>query len=173
MFVDHDLILKEILDSFISNNYEGDINAHILSQFKIDYPRLNVTINNDKCNMDNFLQSTNFYKNYKSPILNNLHNCILMLLTQAIFYYPYNFIDTLLQLNHEKYLLVSDEVIPKIIIKKKANSIKIDYLKNFNLISIHDETIIQKCHSEIKIKINLFDIETIKYANIEYIKILC
>lgn len=171
-FIDHDLILKEIVNSFISNNYENDITVHILSQFKIDYPRLNVLINDTKYDMDNFLDAIKSFKLYKFPLLTNLYNCILMLLTQAIFYYPYNFINNYLNLDQERYLLISDEIMPKIIIKKSKDKIKITYLKNFNIISIHDEKIIQKCYSEIKIKVNLFNTSLIKYSNIEYVKIL-
>lgn len=118
---------------------------NIFDQFIIDFPRMQVYINYYKCDSIHLFQTLmSKYKTYTHPILQTVFNLIVMLCTQASFYYPYQIIHTLYSLLDHEICAIPSTDPPCINIIENKSSIEIVFKKMFKYFDAKTEQTL--CH---------------------------
>ena len=140
---DVDKTIMEIFGSYcdyILNCLDNPTRIKIFDQFLIDFPRMQLYINFYKCESINLFQNLmSKYKQYSHSILKTVFDLIVMLCTQASFYYPYNIVHTLYSLpKYEIYVIPSTDP-PCINIIENTSSIEIIFKKMFKFFDTKTE----------------------------------
>lgn len=92
-----DNIIREILKSYsrkkkyitIDDKIIDDINK----QLYMDFDRLELYLNSERCSRDIFLKFCRKYQKYHHPVMRNMENLLIMLSTQSSFYYSYSVVN--------------------------------------------------------------------------------
>ena len=170
-------IIKEILLSYTDNDNEIEYTANailtpeskenILKQIDIDFPRLNISTNSVRCtNKEDFIVFCAKFANYKHPIMENLAYLLLMLSTQASFYYPFNFVNNIYNSPDTGIHVTSTGDYPYIDIVDNGTSVDIVFKKVFKAIKIDDdEELISKFHTFMLLTIDLIDKPSFYFFN--------
>ena len=140
---DVDKTIMEIFGSYcdyILNCLDNPTRIKIFDQFLIDFSRMQLYINFYKCESVNLFQNLmSKYKQYSHSILKTVFDLIVMLCTQASFYYPYNIVHTLYSLpKYEIYVIPSTDP-PCINIIENTSSIEIIFKKMFKFFDTKTE----------------------------------
>lgn len=170
-------IIREILLSYTENNskieYSKNIvltpesKENIFKQIDIDFPRLNISTNSVRCrNKEDFIVFCAKFANYKHPVVENLAYLLLMLSTQASFYYPFNFISNIYNSPDTGIHVTSTMDHPYIDIVDNGTSVDIVFKKIFKAIKISDdEELISKFHTFMLLTIDLIDKSSFYFFN--------
>lgn len=151
-------LISEIIES-----YGNDFMKKINNQLLIDYHRIDICINNIRYNNPyTFLFMIKKLKNIKHHILPTLYNVILILSSQAPFFYHYEFL--------RKYIIkdldiVQDKSRAKINIEINDNKIILHLRKSFCHIDIKTETIINKYN--VIMSMDITDMDAYSYLTCE------
>lgn len=153
-------IVKEILASYQGNNehFDDEIRKKIYDQMMLDFPRMVLQFGGTKCNdFEEFKQKISIYQKYHHKLLGTLYWLLMMLCTQASFYYPYNIITNIYTLNDlDIYILPSPDDYPLVNIVFNNDCIDISFEKSFVFRNINNNDIITNFHTVQKMKIALF-----------------
>lgn len=140
------LIIHEILVSY--TNSDADAKQNILDQLAIDFSRMSMHLNSEKCrNIDLFKKSIVKYKKYAHHIMGNLYDLIIMLSTQSSFYYPFKIVHDVYDLPDSNIHVISDSDRPNINIIDHNTSIDIIFKKTFKYIDIINKKILNRFYT--------------------------
>ena len=155
--LDIDLVIEEIILSYSEITTNIDVIKNIKNQMLIDYHRMNIYFNSIKySNYNDFKTMIRKYKIYKNPIMVNLYILILMLLTQASFYYPLYIMDINYTSYENNFQIVAANDMPSIDIIEENNKLKLIYYKSFKCINVQSETIVNQLYTIMEITIELY-----------------
>ena len=166
-----DNIIREILKSF-SKKTNGQVLTdsalgNIIKQVDIDFPRCEVFINSKKITKIEFFNFCNRFSKYMHPIMWNLQYLLLMISTQASFYYTYAIINNLYSEPENGIHIVSTTEYMKghsgdswknsafINIVENSNSVEILFKKIFTQLDINHEKILRQFDTTMVFTIHL------------------
>ena len=165
-----DNVIREILSSYNENKninmITPRIKNNILDQVNIDFPRCEIFINSNRCTKIDFLSFCQKYKKYSHPIMGSLENLLLMLSTQASFYYPYSIVNKIYTTADTGMHVVSTtdfnsdtsfEDGPFINIVDNGRTIDIVFKKIFKHLDINDVKVVNRFHTFMVVTIKMFN----------------
>lgn len=117
-------------DNIIEELYET-LGENYINQFNLDFPRMEILYNSIKCDRSLFFENILRYKNIFHPFLNNLMNLIIMLSTQASFFYLFKYLHDIYTISDSNLYITQNNDYPIINIIDKIDKIFIIYRKTF------------------------------------------
>jgi hypothetical protein len=157
-----DKVIRELLQSYSSNKsiicLDDHTKKNIHGQLTFDFPRFKILFNSSKCNsIESFHYQIKKYEYYKHDTMSTIYELILMLCTQASFYYPFNIINNLYELAESSLHIVSTDEIPSINIVECEQSVNIILKKTLKYTNIDSCKIMTKIHTFMIMTIDLSD----------------
>ena len=164
-----DKIIPELLFSYSVNktiNYmDNATKDKILEQINIDFPRMELYYNNKKCeSLYHFKSSIEKFNQYSHDKLYTLYYLIIMLCTQASFYYPFSTIYNIYSLPETDIFVLSDDDFPYVNVVDNGTNVEIVFRKIFKYFNIRTEQTITKFHTFMVITIDLVEEKNGYYA---------
>lgn len=117
-------------DNIIEELYET-LGEKYEDQFNIDFPRMKFYYNSKKCDRTLFFENILRYKKIFYPLLNNLMNLIIMISTQASFFYLFKYLHETYTISNSNLYIMQDNEYPTIDIIEKREKIYVIYKKTF------------------------------------------
>lgn len=156
-------ITNEILVSYSNNKnikyITKDAKENIMNQVGLDFPRMKLYLQYKECTDINvFLAWIEKYKKYAHPIMENLYNLILMLCTQASFFYPYNTIHGIYTMSNSDFYVLPSSDFPTVNIVDNGKTIDIVFRKTFSYTNINSNEVVTKIHTFMVIPIELMEV---------------
>lgn len=158
VIISMDKIIKEILRSYSENEIttvNTEIMKNICKQLDLDFPRLRIHLNSSRCNKSEYMGFCKKYSKYLHPVLGNLENLLLMLSTQASFFYLFTVVDNIYTQPNSGVHVVATDDYPNIGIVEKENAIEIVFKKIFKYYDINNEQTMNKFHTFMVLTIDL------------------
>ena len=157
-----DKIISELLLSYSVNktiDYMDNVTKDkILEQIDIDFPRMELYYNNKKCEtLYHFKSSIEKFNQYVHNKLYTLYYLIIMLCTQASFYYPFSVIYNIYSLPETDIYILSSDDFPYVNVVDNGTNIVIVFRKIFKYFNIGTERTITKFHTFMVITIDLVE----------------
>lgn len=152
-------IISEILHSY----RDGDLKENISHQIKLDFPRMDICFNSQKCQTINQFQLLiEKFKKYNHPVMDNLYDLLLLFTTQSSFFYSFKMMHDIYSLPNINTYVFADEDMPNIDIIDNRISIDVVFKKTFKHMDItNSETkIINKFQTFMVITINLMTVSS-------------
>lgn len=164
-------VVDELLESY-REKYETDtcnsLIKNIMSQIKIDFPRMDVYYNNVKLDdLNIFLSKIGKFKTCETLTTKSLYYLLIMLCTQASFYYPYKLLSDLYTRHENNMCILSSNDTPLINLIEKNENISIVLKKIVKYKNIDKNVLITNIHT-----FTTFNI-TLKYDQYGYTEISC
>lgn len=151
-------IIKEILFSYSVNNSYTNTKINIDNQIMMDFPRMKFNYNSKKCNSLYEFKTRLFkFRKYSHEIMLTLDNLIIMLCTQALFFYPFNVIHNIYTLPESNIYVMPIDDHPNINIIDNNTTVTIVIKKIFGYKNIDTDDIITKFHTFMTITIDLVE----------------
>ena len=137
-------ILNEIFLSYGSQQdntiFKNKIQQKILNQVLLDFPRMRVCFNDAECLTTNvFIKLLSRFENFHHDLTGSLQNLILMLCTQASFFYPFNMIHEIYNLPDTDIFIISKHDHPYINLIENKNGVTLYFKKIFKCVNVNDE----------------------------------
>ena len=135
LFINH--LRKSFANNSIHDRMTNMIRDNVLNQFKVDYDRMIVKINNERYKtIDDFKKKIEKYICFKYEPTYRLYYLIIMICTQSSFYDMYDIIDRIYtDKNSSDNIVISSEDSPVIELFTKDNKLDIVVKKGFKLIN--------------------------------------
>lgn len=156
-----DTLINEILLSYAEKNkiFNNEFKEKILYQFLIDFPRMKICYNNVVCSSVNiFKEIISKYTTYQYNCTETAYYLIIMLCTQATFFYPYNLLHDIYGLPDTNIFIIQGNDHPSINLIENKNKLTLYFFKSFNYIDINNKDIpIMSFHTCIKASIKFKD----------------
>jgi len=155
-----DLLIYEIALSYLSSE---NIYEHIKKQFIIDFPRMKIFLNDQICeDIGFFLQFIKKYETYKHNICQNFFYVLLMLITQASFYYAFRILyDSTVD---ERFALIAGDDFPTVALYEKEDYLDLLFSKNFFYVEIETNRRIRTYQTRIMCRFQIYQYPS-KYIN--------
>ncbi|MEM0353973.1 MAG: hypothetical protein QXW79_00190 [Thermoplasmata archaeon] len=159
-------IIEEILISYSTNKQlelfmSDSTKKNILNQVIIDFPRCDVYLNHRKCeNIMDLFSFCGMFRKYIHLPSRNVENLLLMLATQASFYYPFSIVNNIYTNPTSGLHVISSTTndVPLIDIVNNNGSIDVIFKKNFGYINIKsNKTVKKKFYTFMILTIDLID----------------
>ena len=154
-----DEMIQDLLISYGSDFINDDVKYNILKQIDIDFTRSNILINSGKCSKLEFFNFCEAYEKYTHPILESLKYLLLMLATQASFFYPYSLMNTIYS-GPDIHIIsrtTNDHIIVDVI--ENENFIDVYFKKSFSCFNANTETELHEVHTNMMLTIELVNEE--------------
>ncbi|MEM3062509.1 MAG: hypothetical protein QW303_03040 [Nitrososphaerota archaeon] len=147
-----DKIIEEIATSYTTSKrlelyMSESTKKNILNQIVLDFPRCDLYLNHMKCdNMSNLFGFCSRFRKYIHPFSGNVENLLLMLTTQASFYYPFSLVNDIYTNPTSGLHIISSATndVPLINIVDNGSSIDVIFKKNFSYVNIKSVKTIKK-----------------------------
>ncbi|XWV24606.1 putative ORFan [Tupanvirus deep ocean] len=155
-------VISEILHSYLINksiNYmDTPTKEKILEQITIDFPRMEIRYNNKKCKtIFEFKTHIEKYNSFAHDTMFTLYYLIIMLSTQASFYYPFNAVHSVYSLPDTGIHILPSDDYPLVNIIDNGDSVDIIFKKVLRYFNINSQETITKFHTYMVISIDLYE----------------
>ncbi|XWV25842.1 hypothetical protein QJ857_gp1242 [Tupanvirus soda lake] len=155
-------VISEILHSYLidkSINYMDNVTKEkILEQITIDFPRMEIRYNNKKCeSIFEFKTSIEKYNRFAHDTMFTLYYLIIMLSTQASFYYPFNAVHSVYSLPDTGIHILPYDDYPLVNILDNGDSVDIIFKKVLRYFNINSQETVTKFHTYMVISIDLYE----------------
>ena len=161
------VIVREIIQSYCKNklNYlTNETKNTILQQISLDLPRMIINFSSPQnvksFNINSIQELHNAISKYEAYAIDTTYNVywlILLLCTQASFFYPYFLLHNLYTMEELDLFIMQDPGYPIIDIIDDGIAIDIVFQKTFSYKNINTKNILTKFHTFIVITINLHE----------------
>ena len=139
---------------------------NIFRQIDLDFPRLYININHQKCKTkEDFIVFCAKYTDYKHPVMYNLAYLLLMLSTQASFYYPFNSVNDIYNSPDTGVYVTATHGQAYIDITENDHSLDITFRKVFRSIKIDTDETTNKFHTFMFLTIDLIEKQLFYFFN--------
>lgn len=157
-YYDFILLIEELLQSYQKKYiFNQDVAHNIFTQCEIDIPRMQLFLNNVKCSdVYDLVHNISQYSVIKYYQTKNLSMLLMLLTTQAIFFYSYKFAYDLFQTQQQS--VIDGRDIPNITINIENESIIIKLKKIYKIIDNTSLKTTERYISHTNIIINMIDI---------------
>jgi hypothetical protein len=153
-------IIKEILNSYLVDksldHMDNDAKNRILEQFDIDFPRMILCYDSIRCNsISEFKTKIEKFDKFGHIVTYTLYYLIVMLCTQASFYYPFSILHNIYTLHDIGIHILPDEDYPFVNIIDNKTHLNIIFKKVMKYFDINTQKIITKIHTFMIIRIEM------------------
>ncbi len=153
-------IIIEILQSYLVDktldHIDNSAKKKILDQIEIDFPRMMLCYNSVKCNtLYEFKTNIEKYNKFSHDTMYTLYYLIVMLCTQASFYYPFSILHNIYTIHDIGIHILPDDDHPYINIIDDQTKLNIVFKKVMKYFDINSQKIITKIHTYMVITIEL------------------
>jgi hypothetical protein len=159
VLLNSDAIVQEILDSYAGckniNYLEYKNKARLYHQLEVDFPRMKLHVNSVvSLGIDHFINAIEKYNKYSYQYYNVFY-LVMMLCTQATFYYPFTILNNLYSLPDQGMHILPADDWPYVNVVENNNHISIILKKTFRLFDINAKKVMIRYHIFMIITIDL------------------
>jgi len=155
-------MIQELMQSYSTNKNLKFINEelrdNIIYQISLDLNRMKLLINQTECttreDFDKFVDK--FHKYYHSN-MQSLYYLIIMLCTQASFYYPYHIVSDIYNLPDHNIFVIPDEDYPLVSITHNDKNVELVFKKTLKYMNVDTYKIFTRIYAFLVVTINLKD----------------